>query len=147
VFDWLFPNWTSPGTLALLVALRTFCNLVLTASIRDASDSVLPVTAGGTLTVASTVLTVGVLRGTFGITVSHVESLVQLALLVLAAVVVLRGDASDRSRNGAILAGAAAVLLSLVSIPLFGEATVAPSITSANAKQKQRGVVPLRRSA
>jgi hypothetical protein len=126
VFDWLFPNWTSPALLTLLVALRTLCNLALTASIRDATGSLLAVVAGGALTVASTVLSVGVLRGAFGITVSHVESLVQLTLLVLAAVAVLRGDASDRSRNGVILAGAAAVLLYLFSIPLFGEATVAP---------------------
>ena len=126
MFDWLFSTWTSPGTLALLVALRTVCNVGLTASIRDASDSVFAVAAGAALTVASAVLTVGVLRGTFGITVSHVESLVQLTLLVLAAAVVLRGDAGSRARNWAILAGAAAVLLYLVSIPLFGEATVAP---------------------
>ncbi len=126
MFDWLFPNWTSPAFLTLLVALRTLCNLGLTASIRDATGSVLAVAAGGALTVASTVLTVGVLRGAFGITVSHGESLVQLTLLVLAAVVVLRGEADSRARNLAILAGTAAVLLYLVSIPLFGEATVAP---------------------
>jgi hypothetical protein len=126
VFEWLFPNWTAPWLLTALVVARTLCNLGLTAAIREASESTLAVAAGGALTVASTVLTVGVLRGTFGITVSHVESLLQLALLVLAGVVVLRNEGRTRGRNWAILAGAGAVLLYLFSIPLFGEATVAP---------------------
>ncbi|WP_053947494.1 hypothetical protein [Halolamina sediminis] len=125
MFDWLFPGWTAPGVLTALVVTRTLCNLGLTAAIREASESVLGVVAGGALTVASTVLTVGILRGTFGITVSHVESILQLALLMLAGVVVLR-EGSTRGRSWAILAGAGAVLLYLFSIPLFGEATVAP---------------------
>lgn len=126
MFEWLFPGWTAPGLLALVVTLRTLCNLGLTASMWDASDSTLAVLAGGSLTVASGVLTVGVLRGAFGLAVSHGESIVQLTLLVLAAVVVARGGGSKRGRNLALLAGVGAVLLYLVSIPLFGEATVAP---------------------
>ena len=126
MFDWLFPTWTAPGLLTLVVALRTLCNGVLTASMWDASRSRLALVAGGALTIASTGLTIGVLRGTFGLTVSHVESLVQLSLLVLAAIVVAVGEGSSRSRNRAIVAGVAAVLLYLFSIPLFGEATVAP---------------------
>lgn len=124
MFDWLFPGWTAPWLLTVLVALRTLCNVGLTAAVRDASDSTAAVGAAAALTVASTVLTVGVLRGAFGLTVSHVESLVQLTLLALAAVVVARGDGTGRRR--AVVAGAAAVLLYLFSIPLFGEATVAP---------------------
>jgi hypothetical protein len=126
MFDWLFPGWTAPGLLTLVVALRTLCNVGLTASMWGASRSRLAAVAGGTLTVASTVLTVGVLRGTFGLTVSHVESLVQLTLLVLAAIVVTIGNGRKRWRNRAIVAGVGAVLLYLFSIPLFGEATVAP---------------------
>lgn len=126
MFDWLFPEWSAPGLLALVVALRTLCNAVLTASMWDASESRLAVVAGGTLTVATTVLTVGVLRGAFGLTVSHVESLLQLTLLVLTAVVVARGNGRNRGRNRAVVAAVAAVLLYLFSIPLFGEATVAP---------------------
>ncbi|GAB7013647.1 hypothetical protein [Halolamina salina] len=125
MFEWLFPGWTSPGLLTALVVARTLCNLGLTAAIREASESAVAVAAGGALTVATTTLTVGVLRGTFGITASHVESLLQLALLVLAGVVVLR-EGGTRGRNWAILASAGAVLLYLFSIPLFGEATVAP---------------------
>ena len=126
MFDWLFPNWSAPEILTLIVALRTLWNVVLTLSIREAAESLPPVVASGALTAASTVLTVGVLRGTFGITVSHVESLVQLTLLLLAVVAVRRGDASSRARNGVIIGGTAAVVLYLLSIPLFGEATVAP---------------------
>lgn len=126
MFDWLFPGWTAPGLLALVVTLRTLCNVGLTAAMWDASGSRLAVAAGGALTVASTVLTVGVLRGAFGLTVSHVESLLQVTLLVLAGVVIARGEASNRWRNRALVAGLAAVLLYLFSIPLFGEATVAP---------------------
>ena len=126
MFDWLFPNWTAPEIVTLLVALRALWNVVLTLSIREAAESLPPVVAAGALTVASTVLTVGVLRGDFGITVSRVESLVQLTLLALAVVVVRRGDGSRRARNGVIAGGTAAVVLYLLSIPLFGEATVAP---------------------
>lgn len=126
MFDWLFPGWTGAGLLTLVVALRTLCNAVLAASMWDATRSRLPVAAGGALTVASTVLTVGVLRGAFGLRVSHFEGLLQLTLLVLAAVVVARGHGSKRGRNWAVLAGAGAVVLYLFSIPLFGEATVAP---------------------
>ena len=126
MFDWLFPGWTAPGLLALIVALRALCNAGLTASMWDASGSRLAAVAGGVLTAASTVLTVGVLRGAFGITVSHVESLLQLTLLVLAVAVVARGDGSKRWRNRAVVAGGGAVVLYVFSIPLFGEATVAP---------------------
>lgn len=126
MLDWVFPGWTAPELLALIVTLRTVCNVGLTTSMWDASRSALAAVAGGALTVASTVLTVGVLRGAFGLSVSHVESLVQLTLLGLAAVVVARGDPSEQWRNRAVIAGVGAVLLYLVSIPLFGEATVAP---------------------
>jgi len=126
VFDWLFPGWTAPGLLTLIVVLRTLCNVGLTASMWDASESTLVAAAGGALTVASTVLTVGVLRGAFGLSVSHVESLLQLTLLLLTTVVVARGNGSKRGRTRAVIAGVAAVLLYFVSIPLFGEATVAP---------------------
>ncbi|NHX35532.1 MULTISPECIES: hypothetical protein [Halolamina] len=124
MFDRLFPGWTAPGLLAALVALRTLRNVALTASMGEASDSPVAVLVGAALTLASFVLTVGVLRGTFGLTLSHVESLLQVALLVLAAAVVRRGDGDGRRR--AVVAGVAAVLLYLFSIPLFGEATVAP---------------------
>ncbi|MFW5935171.1 MAG: hypothetical protein ACOCQL_04910 [Halolamina sp.] len=126
VFDWLFPGWTGAGLITLIVTLRTLCNVGLTAAVREASDSALAVVAAAALTCASLVLTVGVIRGAFGITVSHVESLIQVTLLVLAGVVVARGDGSKRGRNVAVLAGAGAVVLYLFSIPLFGEATVAP---------------------
>lgn len=126
MFDWLFPTWTSPGLLALVVGLRTLCNVGLTASMREASGADRAVAAGAALTLASLGLTVGALRGSFGLAVSHVESLVQVSLLVLTGAVVLRGNGGKRARDRAILAGAGAVVLSLLSIPLFGEATVAP---------------------
>lgn len=124
MFDWLFPGWTSPWLLTAIVALRTLCNVGLTVAVRDATEISLPVAAAAALTVASTVLTVGVLRGTFGLSVSHVETVVQVVLLVLAGIIVSRSNGPGRSR--AIVAGAGAVLLYLFSIPLFGEATVAP---------------------
>lgn len=126
MFDWLFPTWTSPGLLTLVVGLRTLCNVGLAASMWEASDADRAAVAGAALTLVSLGLTVGVLRGSFGLAVSHVESLVQVSLLVLTGAVVARGDGGKRARHWAILAGAGAVVLYLFSIPLFGEATVAP---------------------
>ncbi|MBP1985676.1 hypothetical protein [Halolamina salifodinae] len=124
MFDWLFPGWTAPGVLAAIVALRTLCNVGLTLAVRDATDSPSAVGVAAALTAVSLVLTVGVLRGAFGLQTSHAETVVQAALLVVTGVVVARGD--GMGRRLAAVAGAVAVLLYLLSIPLFGEATVAP---------------------
>ena len=135
MFEWLFPNWTPAWAVAAVVALRLVGNLGLTAAVRGASDDAETVTTVA-LTFVSTVLTVAVLRGDLGQTASHVEFLVQLSLLGIAAVAVARGDGKHpftvlgrpaaTARSGAVVAAALVLSLLFVSIPLYGEATVAP---------------------
>ena len=126
MFDWLFPNWNASGIVTLVVAARAFWNVVLALAIRDAAESPRVVAACGALAGASTLLTVVVLRGVTLPLVGTAELLAQLSLPVLALVVARRGDASSRARSAVVLGGAALTMLYLLSIPLLGEATVAP---------------------
>ena len=135
MFEWLFPNWTPAWVVAVLVGLRLLGNLGLTAAVRVAADDAAAVTAAA-LTLTSTVLMVAVLRGDLGQTASYVEFLLQLSLLGIAAVAVARGDGkrtftllgrpTATARSVAAVAALLALSLLLVSIPLYGEATVAP---------------------
>ncbi|WP_435116918.1 hypothetical protein [Halolamina sp. C58] len=135
MFDWLFPNWTPAWAVAALVALRLLANLGLTGAVRAAADDAETVSAA-VLTFTSTVLTVAVFRGALGQTASYVEFVVQLSLLGIAAVAVARGDGrhtftlfgrpTGTARSVAAVAAVLALSLLLVSIPLYGEATVAP---------------------
>jgi hypothetical protein len=112
VFDRLFPGWIEPGLLGLVVALRTLCNAGLTAALSDATHSRLAAGADGALTAASTVLTV---------------------------VVVARGDPSNGWWNRGV-AAVGAVGLYLFSMPLLGEATVAPSSGASFVSDRERHV-------
>ncbi|WP_435143423.1 hypothetical protein [Halobaculum sp. P14] len=124
--EWLFPNWSSPVAVAAVVAAKAFLNAVLTARTAALSgeDSRAPFVAGG-LTVCSTVLAVFVLRGTLGLAASYLEVALQAALLVLVAVVTYSA-AENRRLAVTVPALLAAAALLLVTIPLYGEATVAP---------------------
>ena len=135
MFDWLFPTWTPSWAIAAVVALRLLGDLGLLAAVRVAGDAAESV-AVAALAFCSTVLTVAVFRGTLGQTASHVEFVVQLSLLGIAAVAVRRG-AGERTlaiagrpaataRSLALVAGILAFALLVLSIPLYGEATVAP---------------------
>jgi len=135
VFEWLFPNWTPAWVVVAVVGLRLLGNLGLTAAVRGAADDTQTV-AVAALTVTSAVLTVAVLRGDLGQTASHVEFVVQLSLLAIATVAVargagtyvftLRGRPIATARSVAAVAAALTLSLLLLSIPLYGEATVAP---------------------
>lgn len=123
MFDWLFPGWTPAWAVVAVVALRVLCNVGLTAAVREAAGDAETVTAAA-LTLCSAGLTVAVLRGDLGRPASYAEFVVQLSLLGIVAAAVLRGDGGGRRR--AIVAGCGALVLLLVSVPLYGEATVAP---------------------
>jgi len=135
VFEWLFPNWTPAWAVAAVVALRLLGNLGLTAAVRGAADDAEAVAAAA-LTFTSAFLTIAVLRGDLGQTASYVEFVVQLSLLGIATVAVARGDGTRTfsllgrptasARSVAAVAAFLALSLLVVSIPLYGEATVAP---------------------
>lgn len=125
VFDSVFPGWSNPAGIAALVAGRFLLNASASLLVARTLRSPFPAVAVGA-TVCSLVLAVAVLRpGLAGIRASYVEALVQLGLVVIVAY----AGYSSSSRGTAIAAAVVAVLalaLLLVSLPLYGEATVAP---------------------
>lgn len=123
----LFPGWSNPAVLAALVALRISVNGLLVAVVaatvgRDAPATA--VSAGAAL--CSAVLVVTVLRpGGPGLNASYVELLAQLVVLGCAGYAAY----SSREPRRALalgLVGALALLLGLYTIPIYGEAFVAP---------------------
>lgn len=135
MFEWLFPNWSAPASLAALVGVKLLLDVALTALVAATSAvgesrwSALTVVAAG-LAVVSTVLTVLVLRGTLGLGASYVGFLVHAALLVLAGYAVYSTPSSRRRvavpRRVTVPVFLGAIAVALVLIPLYGEATVAP---------------------
>ncbi|QLG62187.1 hypothetical protein [Halorarum salinum] len=126
MFEWLFPTWTNPAVLALIVGARTLANgalAVLVARSRSPGTAITGVAAG--LALLSTALTVSVLRGDLGLGASYLEFAVQVALVGLAGVAVRSNPSTGRWRATALAAFCAVGLL-LITIPLYGEATVAP---------------------
>ncbi|WP_313692913.1 hypothetical protein [Halorarum halobium] len=128
MFEWLFPTWTNPALLALLVGLRAAANVALTALVARSrppkAGSVVTVGAAA-LTVLSAALSVLVLRGDLGLGASYLEFAVQVVLVVAGGYAV-RSNGSTRQVRAALLAAACAIGLLLVTIPAYGEATVAP---------------------
>ncbi|MFH5800851.1 hypothetical protein [Haladaptatus sp. CMAA 1911] len=126
MFEWLFPQWSNPTFLAAIVGTRIFINLILTTIVAKATSA----TSGSTvvmavLTVLSAVLMVVVLRGGLGLNASYLEFLLQVTLLVLTGYVVASTCENGRWRVTVAVSLGAIVLL-LIMIPLYGEATVAP---------------------
>jgi hypothetical protein len=128
MFDWLFPNWSNPAGIALVLSLRLACNAGLTALVarrlgRRHRRSV--AMAGGT--VASIVITVLVLRpGGLGLDASRVEFVLQLALLAVAGYTVAREPRGIRGVLPALAVWLVAAFLTFVMIIIYGEALVAP---------------------
>lgn len=126
MFEWLFPGWTNPHVLALLVGARLLFDAGLTAVVARSlgvRSSATAAAAGASVCSAAT--TVLVLRGVFGTHAANVELLVQLGLVVLAGVAASRRRATG-TLLGFALAAAGALVLGLLAVPLYGEATVAP---------------------
>lgn len=128
MLDWLFPNWSNPLGIALFLALRLACNLGLTATVADRVGRRRPRTvamAAGTL--ASTVLAVLVLRpGVLGIRASLVEILLQVSLVGVALVTAYQRPNGWRRVVVTVSLAVVALLFGLVTIPVYGEALVAP---------------------
>ena len=127
MFDWLFPNWSSPVTVAAIVALRLLVDTGLVAAVaRSTQPRSRPTAAAAALTFVSTLLMVSVLRpGGAGRTGSYVEIGLQFVLLGVAGYATYENPSTRRWATFAALAGGA-ILLLLPAIVLYGEATVAP---------------------
>lgn len=126
MFEWLFPTWTNPAVLALIVGARALVNATLTTLVAESRGP----TAGFTIvaavfTLLSTAISVPVLRGDPGLDASYLEFVVQVALVSLAGYVVYSSPSTRRAR-ATILTAFCAIALLIVVIPLYGEATVAP---------------------
>lgn len=127
MFEWLFPNWSSPHVVTALVAVRTLLNTSLTAIVADAVGSESPLTAvAASVTAASAVVMVLVLRpGVLGHRASLAEIVAQLGLVAVAGYAVYANPSTQRV-VAAVLVSVAALAFAVVAIPFYGEATIAP---------------------
>lgn len=127
MFEWLFPNWSNPAAVVALVAARVGVDAALTAAVADAvGRRSLPAVGAATATLLSGVLMVLVLRpGGPGLRASYVELLLQVGLVVVAGYVAYAHRSTAR-RATVAAAGTGVLALLLVSVPIYGEALVAP---------------------
>lgn len=125
VAELLFPGWSNPLGLVALVASRFVVNVSVSALAVRTLPSPTPLVAVGA-TVLSLVLTVGVLRpGLLGLQASYLEAVVQLTLVAVAVYAGYTSSSRTLTVLGAVTAILALALLA-VSVPIYGEATVAP---------------------
>lgn len=127
MFDWLFPTWSNPALLAAVVAARGLLDASLTAIVGDALGYRSPLTlAAAAVTLLSVVVMVLVLRpGTLGHRASLVEIAGQLGLVAVGAYAVYANPSTGRI-VGVALVSVGILALAGLTIPLYGEATVAP---------------------
>ncbi|WP_227380469.1 hypothetical protein [Haladaptatus halobius] len=126
MFERLFPHWSNPALLAAIAGMRIFINLVLTMIVAKATSATSRSTvAMVVLTVLSAVLMVIVLRDGLGLNASYLEFLLQVTLLVLTGYIVASNPENRRWRV-IVAVSLGAIVLLLIMIPLYGEATVAP---------------------
>ncbi|MFW5920082.1 MAG: hypothetical protein ACOCSF_07850 [Halanaeroarchaeum sp.] len=126
-----FSQWNQPAAIALLVGIKIAINasLTLMVSISVGERTFHTVVMGGA-TALSAVVTVlllgkgGLWTSDLGQTMSNLELLLQLSILVVAGYVVYSRPSSRRI--GTVLALLGAVSLFLYFIPIYGEAFVAP---------------------
>lgn len=126
MFEWLFPHWSTPALLTAIVGARIFTNIVLTMIVAKSTSAMSSFTgAAAVLTALSAVLMVIVLRGGLGLNASYLEFLLQVTLLVLTGYVIFSTPENGRLKV-TVAVSLSAILLLLIIIPLYGEATVAP---------------------
>ena len=127
MIDTLFSEWSNPEVIAAIVVFRIlfnlviFGNLVISVGVRSGYTAV-----GGILVAFSTIATVLLLTTNWlGHSVSYIEQLSQILVLVVSAYVVIRVN-SDQISGVLLLAWIGAVVLLLAMVPIYGEAFVAP---------------------
>lgn len=128
MFESLFPNWSNPAAIAGFVALRfaLHCGLVAVVA-RAVGVRSLPTAAAALLTVGSVAIMVSTLSpGGLGHAATYVEHGATIALLLLAGGALVAGDRSLPVAGGGVILLALALLAGLYTIPLYGEAFVAP---------------------
>ncbi|WP_224333957.1 hypothetical protein [Haloprofundus halobius] len=127
MFEWLFPGWSNPLAMTVFVGLRVLLNVALTVltarSVGRRAPSTLLVGVG---TLVSAVMMVLLLRpGVLGYSASFVEFALQLLLVALAGYAAFAaGSKQRRVTTVTIIVGAIALLL--FTVPIYGEAFVAP---------------------
>ncbi|KTG09146.1 hypothetical protein AUR64_15230 [Haloprofundus marisrubri] len=127
MFEWLFPGWSNPFAMVVFVSLRILLNAALTGLTARSAGRRSPLTLlVGAGTLVSAVMVVLLLRpGGLGYTASFVEFALQLVIVALAGYAVLSTDSKRRRVTTATtIVGALALLL--FSVPIYGEAFVAP---------------------
>lgn len=126
MFEWVFPSWTNPVLLILIVAARALVNTTLTVLVARSLRPIAGVTIVlAVLTILSLILSVLVLRGALGRNASYLEVALQVALIGLIGFVVYSNPSTTRVIVTIFLSICAIGLL-VGMIPLYGEATVAP---------------------
>jgi len=123
----LFPGWSNPIQLTVLVGMRFIFNVYLTIMMAKAVGSrTLHTAVMGAITVVSAALTILLLRQSgLGISASYVEFLLQVVLIAIAGYVVYTYPSGTRRIVTAVVFLGTVVLLA-VMIPIYGEAFVAP---------------------
>ncbi|GAA0298594.1 hypothetical protein [Halarchaeum salinum] len=123
---WPLAGWSDPASVATLLVVRVACNVALCLLVASADGTRARSTiAAVTLTGCSAVLMTVVVGGTFGRPAGLLDIGVQVVLLVLAGY----ATCSSSARWRTLAFGSAAlstIALLLLSIVLYGEATVAP---------------------
>ena len=127
MFSSLFPTWSNPLAITVLVGTRIFFNACLTAMVIKAAGfrtiytAVISVT-----TLFSGVLTVLLLRPSgLGLRASYVEFVLQVSIVAVAGYVLYSFPSRTR-RIVTALVFTGAIAFLLIMIPLYGEAFVAP---------------------
>ncbi|WP_224448851.1 hypothetical protein [Haloprofundus salilacus] len=127
MFEWLFPGWSNPAGLAAFVGLRILLNVALTAlaarAVGRRATTTAAMAAGTAL--SGTMLILLLRPGVLGHTASYVELAVQLAIVVLGGYIAY-ADCSTKRRVATVTALVTALALLLFTVPIYGEAFVAP---------------------
>lgn len=127
VAEWLFPGWASPTAIAGFVAVRMLCSAGLVGVIAAIRGRQAPLTAAAAATaLLAAGLLIAVLRGTAGQAASFLEVGLQLLLVAVTGTLAATETTSRRIRIGAVVGILVTLVLLAASVPLYGEATVAP---------------------
>jgi len=125
VLDALFPNWSSPAAVAAVVGLVAASNATLVALIAARTSRPFAAVAAAAGVGSVVTATLVVRADGLGTAAGNAELLARAALILAAVGATLRDRTPLRVAAGAVAVAVAFGLLA-VTIPLYGEATVAP---------------------
>lgn len=127
MIDSLFSNWSNPEVIAAIVGFRILFNLVIFGDLvtKVGVRSGYTAVVGGLITFSTVVTMLLLTTSWLGHSVSYVEQLSQILVLAVSGYVGIR-IYPDQVSGVWVLAWIGAAILSLVMVPLYGEAFVAP---------------------